>query len=126
VYADESLRGVLEQTRPQFESLEGLKLVLTFGPSGELRTAIEDGAAADAFVSADAGQMDGLVEAGLVERTASQSIATGEGGERYVAAPLKGAERRALGSIYVLYLKSPQVQQALKGAGFAPPSATQD
>jgi molybdate transport system substrate-binding protein len=120
VYADESLKAVLEQTQPTFEKLEGLKMQFTFGPTAELRAAIEDGAPADAFVSADSGQMEGLIEAGLVEQTASQAVATGEGDVRYVAAPLKGAEHRALGSIYVLYLKSPQVQQALKDAGFGP------
>jgi ABC-type molybdate transport system substrate-binding protein len=123
IYADESLKGPLEQTKPSFEKLEGLQVVFTFGPSTELRAAIDDGAAADAFISADPRLMEGLIEAGAVVKTASQDIATGDGDVRYVAAPLLKAEHRALGSIYALYLKSPQVQKVLADAGFGPPAA---
>ncbi len=67
VYAAASLTGALSDMGKAFQAANpGTAVVLNFAGSQELRTAIEQGAKADVFASADAANMDKLKVAGLV------------------------------------------------------------
>ena len=66
VYAAASLTIPLESVRSAYESSQpGVRLTLAFDSSAALRTKIEQGAPADVFLSADLGNPQRLVDAGL-------------------------------------------------------------
>jgi molybdate transport system substrate-binding protein len=67
VYAAASLTGAFGDIGKAFQAANpGTQVVFNFAGSQELRTAIEQGAHADVFASADAANMDKLVSLGLV------------------------------------------------------------
>jgi molybdate transport system substrate-binding protein len=68
VYAASSLTGALNDIGKAFQAANpGTQVVFNFAGSQDLRTAIEQGAKADVFASADATNMDKLVSLGLVQ-----------------------------------------------------------
>src|ERR1041384_1081456 len=66
VFAAASLREAFEDLGKTFEAKSGVKVHLNLAGSQELRTQIENGAAADVFASADQKHMAALVKAKLV------------------------------------------------------------
>jgi molybdate transport system substrate-binding protein len=71
VFAAASLRDVLERAKSAFESVAtGTTLTLATDSSTALRTQIEQGAPADVFLSADTGNPEALVDAGLTDGAA--------------------------------------------------------
>ena len=72
VFAAASLAEPLQQIQVEFESLyPEAKLLFHFAGSQQLRTQIELEAAVDVYVSADAGMVDDLVDAGLIRGVTS-------------------------------------------------------
>ncbi len=68
VYAAASLKGALEQAEAAYEAANrGTDLVIATDSSAALETQIEQGAPADVFLSADAGNPRKLMDAGLAE-----------------------------------------------------------
>ncbi|MDQ7093747.1 molybdate ABC transporter substrate-binding protein [Desulfosporosinus sp. PR] len=64
-----SLKGSLEEIKSLYEAQNHqVKLVFNYGPSGSLQTQIEQGAAADIFISQGKQQMDALEEKGLIKK----------------------------------------------------------
>lgn len=77
VSAAASLTDALREAEAAFEAEQkGMRLRLNLGSSGALQQQIAQGAPVDLFISAAAIPMDGLVERGLVDRSAVQSLAT--------------------------------------------------
>jgi molybdate transport system substrate-binding protein len=71
VFAAASLREVFSALGEELQRAHpGTQLRFNFAGSQELRTQIEQGAAADVFASADTRHMDALVQAGLAARPA--------------------------------------------------------
>jgi molybdate transport system substrate-binding protein len=67
VFAAASLREACTELQRPFEQTHpGVRLRFNFAGSQELRTQLEQGAAADVFISADRRQMEGAARAGLV------------------------------------------------------------
>jgi molybdate transport system substrate-binding protein len=66
VFAAASLTDALKEIAPAYERVSGDRLVLNLGASSMLARQIREGAPADAFLSADEAQMDGLEKAGLL------------------------------------------------------------
>lgn len=66
VFAAASLTDALEEIRDIYELSNNTKLVFNFSASGTLQKQIEEGAAADVFISAGVKQMDRLEEKGLI------------------------------------------------------------
>lgn len=67
VFAASSLTGAFNEIAQAFEAENpGVKVYLDFGGSQRMRSQLEFGARADVFASADAIQMDALVEQGFV------------------------------------------------------------
>ncbi|MCW2784943.1 MAG: molybdate-binding protein [Marmoricola sp.] len=70
VYAASSLTGTFTELGSKFEAAHaGVKVSFSFGGSSDLVTQIEQGAPADVFASADAGNMDKLTAEHLDGRT---------------------------------------------------------
>ncbi len=68
IYAAASLKGVLDQARTAYETaVPGTTLTISTDSSAALETQIEQGAPADAFLSADARNPQTLVEKGLAD-----------------------------------------------------------
>ncbi|MGI5837096.1 MAG: molybdate ABC transporter substrate-binding protein [Chloroflexota bacterium] len=68
VFAASSLTESFTELATGFSAkAEGAKVTYNFGGSNQLRTQIEQGAAADVFASANEKEMDTLVKAGLIE-----------------------------------------------------------
>ncbi|WP_042331818.1 molybdate ABC transporter substrate-binding protein [Desulfosporosinus orientis] len=64
-----SLKGSLEEIKGMYEAKNPqIKLVYNYGPSGSLQNQIEQGAAADIFISQGKPQMDALEEKGLIKQ----------------------------------------------------------
>jgi len=76
VFAAASLTDSLEALAAEFESAHpGVDVVLSFGASQALRAQIQDGAQADVFASANRDEIKALVDAGLVDETATPIFA---------------------------------------------------
>ena len=64
-----SLKGSFEEIKGLYAAKEaGVKLVFNYGPSGSLQNQIEQGAAADIFISQGKPQMDALEQKGLIKK----------------------------------------------------------
>ncbi|EGW37546.1 molybdate ABC transporter substrate-binding protein [Desulfosporosinus sp. OT] len=64
-----SLKGSFEEIKGLYTAKEaGVKLVFNYGPSGSLQNQIEQGAAADIFISQGKPQMDALEQKGLIKK----------------------------------------------------------
>lgn len=64
-----SLKGSLEEIKGMYEAKNSqVKLVYNYGPSGSLQNQIEQGAAADIFISQGKPQMDVLEKKGLIKQ----------------------------------------------------------
>lgn len=64
-----SLKGSLEEIKGLYSAKNAqVKLVYNYGPSGSLQTQIEQGAAADIFISQGKPQMDALEQKGLIKQ----------------------------------------------------------
>lgn len=64
-----SLKGSLEEIKGLYEGKNNqVKLVYNYGPSGSLQNQIEQGAAADIFISQGKPQMDALEAKGLIKQ----------------------------------------------------------
>lgn len=64
-----SLKGSLEEIKGLYsEKNAQVKLVYNYGPSGSLQNQIEQGAAADIFISQGVAQMDALEQKGLIKQ----------------------------------------------------------
>ncbi|EHQ89685.1 molybdate ABC transporter substrate-binding protein [Desulfosporosinus youngiae] len=64
-----SLKGSLEEIKSLYSAKNAqVKLVYNYGPSGSLQTQIEQGAAADIFISQGKPQMDALEQKGLIKQ----------------------------------------------------------
>lgn len=61
--------GELAETLPKQASFAGVRILMGFGASTQLRVQLEQGAPADVFESADAAQMELAVRAGLIKGT---------------------------------------------------------
>jgi len=75
VSAAASLKKVLTDTAPAFETSSGAKVVLNFGASGQLVKQIEGGAPVDVFVSASPSAVTTLAGEGLVSAEESETVA---------------------------------------------------
>jgi molybdate transport system substrate-binding protein len=76
IFADASLTGALTAARTAYEAATpGVKLTLVFGSSAALRTQIQKGAAADAFISADLATAQALVTDHLAGGPATPLVA---------------------------------------------------
>src|SRR5580704_8344851 len=62
-----SLKGALEQAKPELERVAGGKISFNYGASGTLAAQIRQGMPVDLFISADKATMNGLVDAKLVD-----------------------------------------------------------
>jgi molybdate transport system substrate-binding protein len=79
VYAAASLTDAFTQIGRDFEdSHPGVKLAFNFGGSQNLRTQLEQGAAADVFASANAKEMDTLITQQLIAANSSQIFLTNQ------------------------------------------------
>lgn len=77
VFAAASLTQAFEQIGRDFESQhKGVHITFSFAGSQALRTQIEQGAPADAFASANSDDMQAVVNAGYVDRSAVQPLLT--------------------------------------------------
>jgi molybdate transport system substrate-binding protein len=76
VFAAASLTDSFEAMAAEFEGAHpGVDIVLSFGASQALRAQIQDGARADVFASANWDEIKALVDAGLVEESATPIFA---------------------------------------------------
>jgi len=66
VFAASSLTDAFKELGAAFETDTGIPVTFNFGASSQLRTQLEQGAAADVFVSADQIQMDNARKAGVI------------------------------------------------------------
>src|SRR5215217_8132093 len=66
VFAASSLTDAFKELGGAFESDTGIPVTFNFGASSQLRTQLEQGAAADVFASADEIQMDNARKAGVI------------------------------------------------------------
>lgn len=79
VYAAASLTDAFTEIGRGFEdSRPGVRLAFNFGGSQNLRTQLEQGAAADVFASANAQEMDTLITQQLIEANTSQVFLTNQ------------------------------------------------
>lgn len=75
VFAAASLNGAFQELAAGFEAGHpGVKVQFNFAGSQILRAQLEQGASADVFASADEGNMDALVAAGLVQQGAATNF----------------------------------------------------
>lgn len=75
VSAAASLKSVLTDIAPSFETANGVKLVFNFGASGVLMKQIESGSPTDVFLSAGALQVDTLTAKGLISAEQTETFA---------------------------------------------------
>lgn len=76
VSAAASLTDALAELTKGFEASTGIRVQVNLGSSGALRQQIEHGAPVDVFLSASEGQMQALVDVGLVDADQVQIFAT--------------------------------------------------
>lgn len=74
VAAAADLRDALEALKPRLESAAGARLRFVFGSSGQLKEQIFGGARYDLFLSADAGYVRELEQAGRILTTATYAV----------------------------------------------------
>lgn len=75
VFAASSLTDAFTEIGKNFEAANpGVTVALNFAGSQALRTQIEEGAPADVFASANKTQMDGVIEANLIEEGTPQNF----------------------------------------------------
>ena len=112
VLAAASLTEAMTELAPSYEKQTGDKLRFNFAGSNALARQIREGAPADAFVSADDAQMDGLQKAGLIAEKSRHEI-------------LSNALVIVIGKDSPLKLDSPQslTQPAVKRLALADPKA---
>jgi molybdate transport system substrate-binding protein len=75
VFAAASLKTALEAASADYAVATGRSVTFSFAGSGALARQLEEGAPADAFVSADHKWMDYAVEKGIVDRASERVIA---------------------------------------------------
>jgi ABC-type molybdate transport system substrate-binding protein len=68
LYAAGSLKAALGDVAASYEKIHNIKVTTTFGPSGLLRKAIEEGETADVFASADMTHPEKLASKGWGDR----------------------------------------------------------
>jgi molybdate transport system substrate-binding protein len=79
VFAAASLTDAFTEMGTAFEaSRPGVKVTFSFAGSQNLRTQIEQGAAADVFASANSTEMNALVSDGLVQESAPETFVTNQ------------------------------------------------
>ena len=124
VYAPESLSGVFDAVKADFEAIRGSHLSAGYGPPADMVLLVKAGGEAGAFLCEGAATADLLEEGGLVEKDTRMTLATHapkDGGAKVplVMLILKGANRRSR-ELYE-FLKSPAAWPAFEKAGFSKP-----
>ncbi|MEX2531814.1 MAG: molybdate ABC transporter substrate-binding protein [Gemmatimonadota bacterium] len=71
------LVAAFDELVPRFEAMEGQRVDVVAGSSGQLATQIRHGAPADLFLSADAGFVDGLIADGRIDAQTRVAYAVG-------------------------------------------------
>jgi molybdate transport system substrate-binding protein len=77
VLAASDLVTAFDELVPRFEAMEGRRVDVVAGSSGNLATQIRHGAPADLFLSADAGFVDGLIADGRIDAQTRAAYAVG-------------------------------------------------
>ncbi|MEP3275937.1 MAG: molybdate ABC transporter substrate-binding protein [Stappiaceae bacterium] len=75
VFAASSLKNVLEEILPLYETQTGQKVIVSLAASSTLARQIEAGAPADVYISADRAWMDYLVDKGRIVENSQQIVA---------------------------------------------------
>lgn len=77
VLAASDLVAAFDELVPRFEAMEGQRVDVVMGSSGNLATQIRHGAPADLFLSADAGYVDALIAVGRIDAETRTPYAVG-------------------------------------------------
>ena len=88
VFAATSLRDALQEIAPAFESAHHAKVVFAFGSSGDLSKQILAADRADAFLSADAKEMDNVAKASRIDPATRRDLLANQ---LVVIEPVEGA-----------------------------------
>lgn len=97
VFAASSLQDTLKDLKTRYEKTHpGVKLILSFGASGQLQTQIAAGAPADLFISAAPEYMDKLATAGLLRAGSRCDLL---GNELVLIAPVPDGRLKSLAGL---------------------------
>ena len=116
LFADESLKGAIEEANHLFLYENAMKVVVSYGSSSDLARQLENGAMADVFISAGAAPMDSLAGRRLIEADSRADLVRKPPATYPVA--ILTSSTNVLASIYVQYLTSPKAAPFFEKQGF--------
>ena len=116
LFADESLKDVIEQANAVFLYENAMKVLVTYDTSAALARQLEGGAMADVFISAGPESMDSLAQRNLIQADTRVDLAR-KPPVVYPAA-IMTSSTNVLATIYVQYLTSHKAAPYFEGRGF--------
>jgi ABC-type molybdate transport system substrate-binding protein len=116
LFADESLKEVIEQANAVFLYENAMRVLVTYDTSAALARQLEGGAMADVFISAGPESMDSLAQRNLIQADTRIDLASKPPVVFPVA--IMTSSTNVLATIYVQYLVSHKVAPYFEGRGF--------
>jgi ABC-type molybdate transport system substrate-binding protein len=116
LFADESLKGAIEEANSLFLYENAMKVLVTYDTSAALARQLEDGAMADVFISAGPVPMDSLAQRNLIDPGSRADLVR----KPPVVYPIAvtASSTNVLATIYLQYMTSPKAAPFFEKQGF--------